>query len=557
MHDNGIPKKLIVLLILILTSALVWGDQKKTSAPPPSRPAPAKSAARPAANTAKPMTNVRPANNTGARPMTNTGVRPATNTGMRPMTNTGMRPTTNTGTNNRPSTGMVNKPVTGMNNRPSTGMVNKPVTGMNNRPVTGMTNRPVAGTNRGIPGGPGTHSTMPTRTVSNVSLRGGGTAQVSRRANGGVAEVHANGMTIHQNLHGGRTVVVERNDRTIVTTGHGGYVQRTYIVRGGNTYYQRTYVYGGRTYVNVYRGYYYHGARFYGYTPFRFYHPLFYGWCYNPWVAPVYYSPVAWGWAGAPWWRFYHGFFTPYPVYATASLWLTDYLIAANLQAAYQAQAAANVAEANAAAAQAAGAYAPPPAEGAAEASAQTPLTPEIKQAIADEVQRQLAAEQAAAAAPQQAAPAPTAEQAPDALNPAERVFVVSSALDVAVPASGQECSLTAGDVVMRLSDTPDANQTVTASIQSTKTADCPTGQTVAIGVQDLQEMHNQFQAQLDTGLKTLADKGGTGGLPKPPDTATTGGEVPPPAPDSNAAAQLAAQQQQANQTVAQVSQNQ
>jgi len=134
---------------------------------------------------------------------------------------------------------------------------------------------------------------------------------------------------------------------------------------------------------------------------------------------------------------------------------------------------------------------------------------------------------------------------------------VVSSSLDVAVPASGQECSLTAGDVVMRLADTPDANQTVTASIQSTKKADCPTGQTVAIGVQDLQEMHNQFQAQLDAGMKTLAEKGGQGGLPKPPDTGTTAGEVPPPAPDSSAADQLAQQQQQADQTVAQVSQNQ
>ncbi len=237
-------------------------------------------------------------------------------------------------------------------------------------------------------------------------------------------------------------------------------------------------------------------------------------------------------------------------MYATASLWLTDYLIAANLQAAYEAQAAANAAAANAAAANA-----PPPAEGAAEAGAQTPLTPEVKQAIADEVQRQLAAKKAAAAAPQGAAPAPTADQVPDALNPAERVFVVAYSLDVTVPATGQECSLTAGDVVMRLADAPDANQTVTASIQSTKKADCPTGQTAAIGVQDLQEMHNQFQAQLDAGLKTLADKGGTGGLPKPPDTATTGGEVPPPAPDPSAADQLAQQRQQAEQTVAEVQQ--
>jgi hypothetical protein len=173
-----------------------------------------------------------------------------------------------------------------------------------------------------------------------------------------------------------------------------------------------------------------------------------------------------------------------------------------------------------------------------------------VKQAIADEVQQQLAAEKGAAANPQAA---PSSDQVPDALNPAERVFVVGTNLDVTVSTSGQECSLTPGDVVMRLSDGPDNNQNVSASIQSSKKADCPTGQTVAIGVQDLQEMHNQFREQLDSGLKTLADKGGTGGLPKAPDTATTGGEVPPPTPDSGAADQLQAQQQQADQTQAQV----
>jgi hypothetical protein len=335
----------------------------------------------------------------------------------------------------------------------------------------------------------------------------------------------------------------------------GGYVQRAYLTRNGRTYYQRTYVVGGRSYARVYRGYYYHGVRYYGYVPGYYYHPVFYGWAYNPWVSPVYYSPMAWGWAGAPWFGFYGGFFTPYPVYASASLWLTDYLIAANLQAAYQAQA-----EANAAAAAAAG---PPPADnsgapsdGGPAAINQTPLSPEVKQAIADEVQRQLAAEKDAAANPQAAAQtAPASEQVPDALNPAERVFVVATNLDVSVPTSGQECSLTAGDVVMRLSDTPDTNQNVTVTIQSTKKADCPTGQTVAIGVQDLQEMHNQLLERLDDGLKTLADNGGTGGLPKPPDTGTTAGEVPPPAPDSGAAAQLSAQQQQADQTQSQVQQ--
>jgi hypothetical protein len=194
----------------------------------------------------------------------------------------------------------------------------------------------------------------------------------------------------------------------------------------------------------------------------------------------------------------------------------------------------------------------PPPPSGGPVANNQTQLSPEVKQAIADEVRQQLAAEQAAAANPQAA---PSSDQVPDALNPGERVFVVATTLDVTVPASGQECSLTPGDVVMRLSDTPDANQNVTASVQSSKQADCATGQTVAIGVQDLQEMHNQFREQLDAGLKTLADKGGTGGLPKAPDTATTGGEVPAPTPDPGVADQLQAQQQQADQTETQVQQ--
>jgi hypothetical protein len=329
-------------------------------------------------------------------------------------------------------------------------------------------------------------------------------------------------------------------------------VQRPYFNRGGRAYYQRTYVVGGRSYARVYRGYDYRGVRYYGYAPMYYYHPRFYGWAYNPWMRPVYYGPAAWGWVGMPWFGFYGGFFTPYPVYASASLWLTDYLIAANLQAAYQARLDAYAAAGGGEAPAPAENYAPPPSGGPA-ASNQTPLTPEVKQAIADEVQRQLAAENAAAANPQAA---PSSDQVPDALNPAERVFVVATNLDVTVPDSAQECSLTPGDVLMRLSDTPDDNQNVTASVQSSKAGDCPTGQTVVIGVQDLQEMHNQFRAQLDSGLKTLADKGGTGGLPKPPDTATTNGEVPPPAPDSAAADQLQAQQQQADQTEAQAAQN-
>ena len=181
--------------------------------------------------------------------------------------------------------------------------------------------------------------------------------------------------------------------------------------------------------------------------PAYYYGPAFYGWAYNPWAAPVVYS---WGWGGAPWFGYYGYYFNPYPAYATAALWMTDYVISQNLQAGYEAQAAAN---ANAAAAQGdAGAQQDAGGGGGSGVA----LTPEVKQAIADEVKAQLAAEQAAAQAPQPAAaaaaPAPAAaadtsadanqpEEVPAALDPNHRTFIVSDVLNETGP-DGQDLSL-------------------------------------------------------------------------------------------------------------------
>jgi hypothetical protein len=243
---------------------------------------------------------------------------------------------------------------------------------------------------------------------------------------------------------------------------------------------------------------------------------------------------------------------------------LTDYLLASSLQAAYAARqednADAMAADAEASAGSGGGGGGggdPAPA-----ASGQVTLTPEVKQAIAEEVKAQLAAQQAQAqqssgggAAP---APAPTSANAqsgdvPPALDPAQRTFVVDS--DVTVVANGQECGLTSGDVVTRLSDTPDADQTVTASVSATKKGDCPSGQTVAIKVDDLQEMYNHFQETLTNGMGEMAKKQGTNGMPAAPDTGTTASDVPTPPADNSAAKALQDQQQQADQTESQVKQ--
>src|SRR5208282_774840 len=51
------------------------------------------------------------------------------------------------------------------------------------------------------PGGPAKLTSG--RTTQLVPLKGSGAAQISRRSNGTVADIHTNGMTIHQGVHGG------------------------------------------------------------------------------------------------------------------------------------------------------------------------------------------------------------------------------------------------------------------------------------------------------------------------------------------------------------------
>jgi hypothetical protein len=65
--------------------------------------------------------------------------------------------------------------------------------------------------------------------------------------------------------------------------------------------------------------------------------------------------------------------------------------------------------------------------------------------------------------------------------------------------------------------------------------------------------MHNHFQEQLDNGMKELANKQGSGGLPKAPNTATVASDVPPPPPDTSAEKSLDDQQANADQVEAQV----
>ncbi len=439
-------KMSMIFLVLIVSSAFARGDQKKNNNPPPPPPPP------------RPAAPARPAPQAQPRP---------------------------TPTVNRTNTGGVNRTPTGTvtpNYHPATGggAVNRPATGGN------PTYRPGTGNTGGYhPNTPVTHTVM-TRNGGHVEMGannkpthfvGKDGQEAKFGSKGQITQIHdaKHGMTIeHGARPGERRVVTEQNGRRLVSTGpHSGYMERAYLNRNGHTYYQRTYWRDGHAYARAYRGYDYRGVRYYGYVPAYYYHPAFYGWAYNPWGAPVYYG---WGWGPAPW--FYGGYFAPSPFYPSASLWLTDFLLAENLKQDYDArqEAAARAQTEN---------QAPP--EGDAQNTTAAPLSPQVKQMIDAEVQQQLAQENAAS----QSSPgnpgvvAGGNEPPPPALDPKQRIFVVSEGLSVA-SADGQECALTAGDVLMRLDDTPNGDNKVRVSVTSSKPSDCTMGAMPLVAVTDL-----------------------------------------------------------------------
>jgi hypothetical protein len=302
----------------------------------------------------------------------------------------------------------------------------------------------------------------------------------------------AGGATIVHAPSGARRIEVVRPGGGLIVTnaaGHG-YAQRPITVRG-QAFVQRTYYVHGAAYPQYYRASVYRGVAFNVYTPVRFYTPRYYAWAYTPWGAPVYYN---FGWAGSPWMGFYAGYFSPYPYYSGPNYWLTDYLLATSLQEGYQERMDA------AAAAQAG--YDP---------SGQAVLSPQVKNMVAVEVQRQLNQESAESQNPQSLM-SPSNGAPPILADNNPHVFVVASSL--IANTGGQECALTQGDVLqLNPAPSPDPNF-ANAQVLASKGQDCQTGSLVPVQLADLQEMQNHMRETLDRGLGELQARQGQGGLP-------------------------------------------
>jgi hypothetical protein len=121
---------------------------------------------------------------------------------------------------------------------------------------------------------------------------------------------------------------------------------------------------------------------------------------------------------------------------------------------------------------------------------------------------------------------------------------VISSNLDVPT-AEGATCPLTPGDIIVRTDDQIRAGNMVGVTVLSSKAGDCPLNSATSIEVAALQEMHNQFREQIDSGLGKLASNQGTGGLPSSPPAGAFNSRDGQGQADLNSEASLIQQQQQ------------
>lgn len=339
-------------------------------------------------------------------------------------------------------------------------------------------------------------------------------------------------MLIARGVHGDRLAAGVRPGGVIAITygKNHGFVQQP--CPGRPAFVQRTYVVDGRPSAHVYRVARYGGVVYVRYVPATSHPAGFYERVLTPWPKPVAYK---WGAKQSPGIDFYAGYFTPDSSYPTASLWLTDFVLAEDLQRAYERHQEYQSDQQ--------GAPETPETE-----SATVPISPEVKTEISLSVQLQVQSQQAESGGTPP--PRGAGNQAlPPALDPNQRTFVVSEAFDG--NQGSAPCTLTPGDVIYRTEDNLLAGNKVEVKVLTSKAGDCAANIPTQIDFLALQEMLNQFRQQVEAGLTKLAASQGHGGIPAGSPSDTQLDPAGSAQPDPNAAAIL--QQQQNDADVAEV----
>jgi hypothetical protein len=400
------------------------------------------------------------------------------------------------------------------------------------------------------------HQKTVARGIQEPHLANGSAIRESRLADG--ARVRA----VSRGIAGGQVHVVRYGNAL------SGTVDRT--IRPGFT--SRTFVSGGHIlYTHVYQRHVWHQfGRAFAYerfVPAVRYPAVYYAWALAPWPRAVAYS---WGWQ--PWYPTFGFLFTPYPVYTSPDLWMTDYIIAQSMQAAYQAQTAApppvpspagpsaplppypgfappgGQPSLAAPSAQPSEAVAPPQPNDAPQAAPQpsdmpqgpvpsdaapvpqssgapqahTPpapvalppaITPQVKAQLDAEIKVQLQEQQAAAATPAIL----KTQDTPPALRPNHVFFQVVEPLDVASGTANRSCSLGPNDYIKRIGGMSKDDWMIPVVVELSGPSDCPEGLRTRIGLNDLNAMENEQEAQVMEAMRAASKSLGPNGPPSGP----------------------------------------
>ena len=335
----------------------------------------------------------------------------------------------------------------------------------------------------------------------------------------------------YRDLAGGQIHVV-RYGNTL-----SGVVERT--IRPGLM--SRTFVSGGHVlYARVYQQHVWHQfGRAFAYetfVPAVRYPGAYYAWTLAAWPRPISYT---WDWQVQPWYRTYGSQFTPYPVYTSPDLWMTDYIIAQGMQTAYQAQTVAPSSQpaqqgapampapdsSVAAPAGQLGDAAPPPqpsdappvSQSSATASAPVALPPaittQVKAQLNAQIKVQLQEQQAAAAMPVSL----TTQSIPPALKPNHVFFQVVQPIDVPSRTANGHCSLSANDYIKRTGAMSNDDWMIPVVVELSRPSDCPEGLPTRIGLNDLNAMENEQEAQVMAAMQAASKSMGPNGPPSGP----------------------------------------
>ena len=315
---------------------------------------------------------------------------------------------------------------------------------------------------------------------------------------------------------------------TVERTIRPGLISHTFV-SGGHVLY--THVYQRQVWQQYGRAFAYET-----FVPAVRYPAVYYSWALAAWPRPVFYT---WGWQVQPWYPLYGSLFTPYPVYTSPDMWMTDYVIAQSMQTAYQAQTAAPEPETSpqgapgvptpgASVAEPArqlsdGARAPQPSDAPpAPQSGDTPsaavgrppaITPQIKAQLNAQIKVQLREQQATAAMPLTLTT--TAQSTPPALRPNHVFFQVVQPLDVPSGTANRYCSLSANNYIKRTGGMSSDDWMIPVVVELSGPSDCPQGLQTRIGLNDLNAMENEQEAQVMEAMQAVSKSMGPNGPPR------------------------------------------